>query len=110
MSRQRIFELIGVIILIITIGTVFFHFVEGWSWLDSYFFTVVTLTTVGYGTLVPATAVGKIATTVLIFFGLAIVAVAIQQLGHFAITSQAKTREKLREARRRAIDRQRRDD
>lgn len=73
------------VVLVIASGTVFFHYIEGWSWLDSYFFTVVTISTVGYGELVPTTAIGKIATTVLIFFGLATFAMAIQQFGSYAM-------------------------
>ncbi len=72
-------------VTIITSGTVFFHFVEGWSWVDSYFFTVVTLSTVGYGSLVPATVLGKIATTGFIFIGIGVFALAIQQFGHMAM-------------------------
>ena len=34
--------LIGLMIVIIGGGTVFFRVVEGWSWIDAYFFTVVT--------------------------------------------------------------------
>lgn len=71
------------LIAILVSGTVFFHVVEGWSWLDSYFFTVVTISTVGYGSLVPITAVGKIGTTVLIFVGLGVFAVAIQQFARY---------------------------
>ena len=59
---------------------VFFRLVEGWTWVDSYFFAVVTLSTVGYGNLVPATALGKVGTTVFIFVGLGIFAAAIQQI------------------------------
>ncbi len=77
--------LIGLLLAVIGIGTVFFRYAEGWSWLDSYFFTVVTLSTVGYGNLVPATAIGKIGTTVFIFLGLGVFALAIQQFGHFAV-------------------------
>jgi len=99
MSRSDIAWLIGIIAGIVAGSTVFFHLIEGWSWLDSYFFTVVTLTTVGYGTLVPATAIGKIATTVLIFFGLGIVGVVVQRLGHFALSNRAEARRKLRESR-----------
>ena len=65
-------------------GTVFFHLVEGWSWVDSYFFAVVTLSTVGYGELVPATTLGKLGTTVFIFVGLGIFAFVIQQFGQIA--------------------------
>lgn len=66
-------------------GTVFFHFVEGWSWIDSYFFTVITLSTVGYGNLVPETALGKIATTAFIIIGLGVFALTIQRFGYYAI-------------------------
>jgi len=73
--------LLGLAGSIIAGSTVFFHFVEGWSWLDSYFFTVVTISTVGYGSLVPATVLGKLGTTVLIFLGIGVVAVAINFFG-----------------------------
>jgi voltage-gated potassium channel len=66
-------------------GTVFFHYVEGWRWIDAYFFTVVTLSTVGYGELVPATDLGRIGTTVFIFLGLGVFAVAVQQFGAFTL-------------------------
>lgn len=66
-------------------GTIFFHYVEGWRWLDAYFFTVVTLSTVGYGELVPATDLGRIGTTVFIFLGLGVFAVAVQQFGAFTL-------------------------
>lgn len=78
------------VIFTVSLGTAFFRYIEGWSWLDSYFFTVVTISTVGYGSLVPATALGKIGATVLIFFGLGIFAVAIQQ---FALYNMRKREE-----------------
>ncbi|EDM70900.1 Potassium channel protein [Roseobacter sp. AzwK-3b] len=85
MTGFKILTLIAMVLMIIAGGTVFFRLVEGWSWLDSYFFTVVTLSTVGYGELVPATPLGKIGTTVFILVGLGIFAVAIQQFGAFAV-------------------------
>lgn len=85
MTSFRIFTLVITLATIVGSGTVFFRLVEGWSWLDSYFFTVVTISTVGYGSLVPATALGKIGTTVFIFVGLGIFAVAIQQFGVYAM-------------------------
>ncbi|MGJ8605236.1 MAG: potassium channel family protein [Marivita sp.] len=84
-TRVRIATLILTLVLIVASGTMFFRWAEGWSCLDAYFFTVVTLSTVGYGSLVPATALGKIGTTVFIFVGLGVFAVAIQQFGMFAM-------------------------
>ena len=40
LSTRSILLLLVVVVLS---GTVFFHLVEGWSWIDAYFFTVVTL-------------------------------------------------------------------
>ena len=60
-----------VLILLLT-GTWFYHQWEGWSWLDSLYFSVVTLTTVGYGDLSPQTSIGKIFTIVYIILGLGI--------------------------------------
>lgn len=81
----RIITLVVTLAMIVIGGTAFFRWAEGWSWLDSYFFTVVTLSTVGYGSLVPATALGKIGTTVFIFLGLGVFAFAVQQFGMFAM-------------------------
>jgi voltage-gated potassium channel len=81
----RIVTLLVTLAVIVIGGTVFFRWAEGWSWLDAYFFTVVTLSTVGYGNLVPATALGKIGTTVFILVGLGVFAVVIQQFGMFAM-------------------------
>ena len=95
MSRHRAIVLLSMLVTLIAGGTVFFHLVEGWGWLDSYFFTVITLSTVGYGSLVPVTAAGKIGTTVFIFLGLGVFAVAVHQFGHFAVRKREKHAERL---------------
>ncbi|MDW3116535.1 MAG: potassium channel family protein [Roseovarius pacificus] len=98
MNGTKAITLVGLLLTLIGGGTVFFRHVEGWSWLDSYFFTVVTLSTVGYGELVPATPMGKIGTTVFIILGLGIFAIAIQQFGNFAVRRH-EIRKSLREER-----------
>jgi voltage-gated potassium channel Kch len=59
-------------LLILLLGTVFYHFAEGWSWLDSLYFSVITLSTVGYGDFSPTTAISKIFTSVYIFLGISV--------------------------------------
>lgn len=88
MNRDAIVLILCALGIIVGVGMVFFHIVEGWSWLDSYFFTVITLSTVGYGSLVPVTALGKIGTTVFIFMGLGVFALAIQQLSQITISGR----------------------
>lgn len=102
MTRSTMFYLLGTVAIIVGFGTLFFRIVEGWSWLDSYFFTVVTLSTVGYGSLVPATATGKIGTTVFIFVGVGIVATIIQQVASHQMSKRIAARQALIEARHQA--------
>ncbi len=66
--RVSAFMLVFVVIL----STVFYCIIEGWNLLDSVYFVTMTLTTVGYGDLVPATNVGKIFTIVLVWVGISI--------------------------------------
>ena len=54
--------LLTLMLMIMGIGTVFYHNVEGWSWIDSVYFCVVTSATVGYGDLSPQTTLGKVFT------------------------------------------------
>lgn len=56
--------------VVLAAGTAFYPVAEGWSVLDSLYFSVITLTTVGYGDFSPETAVGKMFTILYIFVGL----------------------------------------
>ncbi len=58
--------LFGWVVILLLTGMVFYHQYEGWSWLDSLYFTVITLTTVGYGDFAPQTSAGKIFTIIYI--------------------------------------------
>lgn len=53
--------------VMIGLGAVLFHWLEGWGWLDSFYFVVVTLTTIGYGDFSPTTPITNLIT---IFYGL----------------------------------------
>lgn len=59
------------------IGAVFYHAVEKWNWINSFYFTVITISTVGYGDFSPQTNAGKLFTMPFIFIGVGLfVAVA----------------------------------
>ena len=61
-------------------GTIFYHTVENWSVLNSLYFSVVTLTTVGYGDLSPQTDFGKIFTIIYLFTGIGLILGFINKL------------------------------
>lgn len=66
-------ELILITLLLIGFGSTAYHYLEGWSWIDSVYFSVVTLTTVGYGDLTPQTDGGKLFTIVYIILGIGMI-------------------------------------
>ncbi|NJK47984.1 potassium channel protein [Candidatus Gracilibacteria bacterium] len=66
-------ELIGGIValgVVFFIGTLWYRFVEGWTWLDSAYMTMSTLATVGFGEINPLNERGRLFTMVLIVMGL----------------------------------------
>ena len=66
--------LLGVALLTLFGGTLFYHFVEKLTWINAYYFSVVTLSTVGYGDITPHTDIEKLFTTFYIFVGVGILA------------------------------------
>lgn len=69
------------VVLVIAIGTAFYVRVEHWRVLDALYFTIITLTTVGYGDFAPQTDPGKIFTIVYIFVGISLISGFIILLG-----------------------------
>ena len=74
MIKKHHFRFLGFAVLAsLLVGSVFYHFVEGWSYFDALYFSVVTLTTVGYGDLSPMTMIGKTFTMFYLFIGIGII-------------------------------------
>jgi voltage-gated potassium channel Kch len=73
--RAREFHILAAgLILTIATGSAFYTLVEGWSVLNAAYFSVVTLATVGYGDLSPATPAGKLFTMAYIMVGIGLLA------------------------------------
>jgi hypothetical protein len=80
-SSLGMFKFISIAFLVVVVlGTWLFHIIEKWDWLDSLYFVIVTIATVGYGNLVPATDVGKVVNIILIIIGIGIFGVFVNQL------------------------------
>jgi len=70
--------------IILLLGTYSYMRTEGWNFLDSFYFSVITLTTVGYGDLAPQTDAGKMFTVMYIFVGLGLILSFVQLIAEEA--------------------------
>lgn len=72
---------VSAILTLIGIGTVIFHKLENWTWIQSFYFSVVTVTTVGYGDIVPSSDLTRLFTSIYILAGVAIVIASLGIIG-----------------------------
>jgi voltage-gated potassium channel len=75
--RLRIGEMIAAVAVAIAFGALGFHLLEGWSIVDSLYVAAQTVTTVGYGDVVPSTLKGRLFATVFMLGGVGVVLYAL---------------------------------
>lgn len=61
-----ILSLAGVFVM----GTIWYRYIDGWTWLDAAYMTTITLATVGFGETHPLDPRSRLFTIILIFMGL----------------------------------------
>ena len=69
---QRLVRGVGYLLLIILSGTFGYMIIEGWSFIDSLFMTITTISTVGYDEVYPLSTAGQVFSIVLILGGVGI--------------------------------------
>ena len=81
---------------LIATGTVFYMLIEDWTFVDSLYFSVTTLTTVGFGNPAPSTDLGKIFTVFFVIGGVGIFLGVLNAIGLEAAKEPAKKIPRLR--------------
>ena len=69
----------GLSLLVLGLGTVVYRILEDWSWVDAFYFSSVTLTTVGFGDLSPTTTASKLFTVFYIFTGISLIGALLNE-------------------------------
>ena len=66
-------------VLLILSGTIIFGILEDWGWVDSLYFCVVAVTTVGFGDLTPTTDASKLFTVVYVLSGISVISLWLDE-------------------------------
>ncbi|MCP4422856.1 MAG: potassium channel protein [Chloroflexi bacterium] len=91
-NRRRFLPLLFIPILVVSVGVVGYVLIEGWSFTDAFFMTVITLTTVGFGETRPLSATGRWFTIVLILLGVGSVVYSLSVASEYLLTADVGRR------------------
>jgi voltage-gated potassium channel len=70
------------------VGTLGFTLIEGWSLFDSFYMTILTISTVGYGEVHPLTGAGRIFASVVIVLGIGTAIYTFTRLGQVVLEGE----------------------
>ncbi len=74
----------------VALGTIIYSLREGWSIIDSLYFSVMTLTTIGYGDLAPTTSGMRLYTVVYAVMGIGLFVAFNARLAQFAFHTKQR--------------------
>jgi voltage-gated potassium channel len=74
--------------LIISFGTFGYHIVEGMSYFEAFYMTLITVSTVGFSEIKPLTQIGRLITVVVIITGISVGTYTLSQLVKMVIEGE----------------------
>eukprot|EP00574_Skeletonema_japonicum_P008569 CAMPEP_0201724274 /NCGR_PEP_ID=MMETSP0593-20130828/8078_1 /ASSEMBLY_ACC=CAM_ASM_000672 /TAXON_ID=267983 /ORGANISM="Skeletonema japonicum, Strain CCMP2506" /LENGTH=531 /DNA_ID=CAMNT_0048215513 /DNA_START=88 /DNA_END=1683 /DNA_ORIENTATION=- len=93
-------------LFLLAIGVLGFSLlVEEWSILDSLYFTIIMLCTIGYGDMAPSTPAGKIFTSLFALGGIVVLGLALGVVGSQLVEAEVRAAEKAQEKTSKSIER-----
>lgn len=88
--QQRLWAAFLMAALVITLGTLGYWLVLGWSVSDALFMTLTTITTVGYSEVRPLDATGRALTIALILFGVGTALYTFTMIAQFVVEGEVR--------------------
>ena len=91
--KTEIMVAVSTLVGLIALGTISFHYLEGWTWVQCFYFSVITLTTVGYGDLYPTSDASRLFTAFYVLLGVSATLASIGIIGTNYIEKKVKKSE-----------------
>lgn len=88
MSRRPLRNALIALVAVLAAGTLGYHLLEGWTWLDSVWMVVITLTTIGFGEAHPLDVPGRLFTIGLIVAGVTIGTWTMSAIGQAVVDGE----------------------
>ena len=85
--KNKITTAIALLIMLLIIGVVGFKVMSDYSWVDAFYMTVITITTVGFGEVNPLDTQSKIFTILLILTSVVIVGYALSVITEYILAN-----------------------
>ncbi|MFZ2969804.1 MAG: potassium channel family protein [Minisyncoccia bacterium] len=86
-----------VFIFLLFVGMIFYSYSEKWGYIDSLYFSVITLATVGYGNLHPTNPMSKIFTIFYVLIGVGLALYVATSLSRSIVEGKEKQIKKIDE-------------
>ena len=90
-ALERIRQVGALVVVLLLTGTVGYRLLCDLSWLDSFYFTVITMSTVGYREVGELDTAGKVFTICLIFSGVGVLAYTVSTALELLLDEQNRT-------------------
>ena len=74
---RRLRNALGLMVIAVLMGTIGYRIIEHTPWFDAYYMSLVTLSTVGFGEVIPLSFTGRVFTSFLILFNIGFFAYAV---------------------------------
>ncbi|MFT6243344.1 MAG: voltage-gated potassium channel [Salibacteraceae bacterium] len=87
---SKLSYLLGLILLIIAVGTSGYIFIEEWSFVNSFYMTIITISTVGFSEVAELSVYGKLFTAFLIISSFGTFAYAITSITRYLVGGEYK--------------------
>ncbi len=88
MIHKRILTIALLLLVIFIFGVLGYMVLEGWAFLDSFYMTIITLTTVGFMEVKPLSEAGRYFTIILLIFGFSMILYGLGSITAFFVEGE----------------------